>query len=125
MQAGKKAMSRQAFEQSFVCFYNGTYLLSRKCWKTHYDLTLELYNATAKSAFCISDYATLRTVITEIKRNVTSKLHLIHSYSLQIKLYKDKRMFEKAINKAIYVLSTLGETLNMTYRAIPFQGKLL
>ena len=118
-------MSRQAFEQSFTYFYNETFFPSRNCWKTYYDVALDLHNAAAKGAFCISDYATLRTVITETQRNVTTKMHLIHSYSLQIKPQKDKRMSEKAINKEIYMLSTLGETLNMTYRTIPFQRKLL
>ena len=80
---------------------------------THCDLTLDLHDATIKSAFYVSDYSTLKIVITETQRDVISKLHLIHSYYLQIKLYKDKIMFENAINKAIYILNTLGKTLNV------------
>ena len=101
MQAGKKAMPSNALEQSHECFCNGKHLLGRECWKNHYDLTLELHNLTAKSAFCVSDYATMNVIIEEISQNVASKLHKIQSCSLQIKQCIGKRRFEKAISSGI------------------------
>ena len=120
MKAGDKAMSSSAFDQSFNYFNNGLQLLSKESWRTHYDLTLELHNATAEASFCISDYAKMKEIIEEISENVTSKLHLIKSYSLQIQRYKDKRKFEKAISSAICILDYLDENVEINVQKVAF-----
>ena len=65
------------------------------------------------------------TIIKEIEENVTSKLHLIQCCSLQIRKYKDKRMFEKAISSAIYILDNLGENLDINPEPSAIQADML
>ena len=125
MQAGNKALTQTAFDQSFKYLNSGISILGEESWKTNYDLTLDLHNDTAKAAFCIADYDTMDSLIEEISDNVTTKLHLIKSCSLQIKQYKDVRKFEKAIKLAIRILDYLGESIEMNPDTATIQRNVL
>jgi len=109
--AGDKAMKSTAFHQSFEYFEAGRRLLGEDYWDKYYDLTLELHDKTAKSAYCVSSNEKMNAILDEISKHASSPLHLVKSYSLKIKYYNDGRRFEDAINIAIHFLALLGERI--------------
>ena len=111
LEAGEKSMASAAFSQAFEYLDFGTNMLNKDCWTTHYSLTLKLYDASAKNAYCISNYDKMNTLLDQVFKNVTCTFDVIKSYSLQIKRFNDKRMFEDAIKRGIYILNMMGEQI--------------
>ena len=109
--AGDRAMRSTAFPQAEEYFEAERRLLGQDCWDKYYDLTLELHDKAAKSAYCISDIDKMNEILDEISKNASSSLHLVKSNSLKIKYCNDGHRFEDAISIAVHFLALLGERI--------------
>ena len=90
-------------------------MLSVDCWESDYSLSLELHNTKAKSAYCILNHTSLSNCMEAILKNASSVLHTVQVYSLKIKHYNDKRMFQDSLDTAICILNKIGENINYSH----------
>ena len=112
IKAGDKAMKSTAFPQAFEYYYeSGMKLLGEECWDKYYDLSLNVHDKAAKSAYCISGYVQMNAILDDISKHASSSLHSVKSYSLKIKYFNDRRNFEDAVNIAVHFLELLGERI--------------
>jgi len=84
VRAGEKSLSLAAFETAHKYFDAGIKLLGKNCWKTHYSLTLKLYNNMGKSAFGMAKDSIMNEAIDVILTNVASSSDLVQVYSLKL-----------------------------------------
>jgi len=111
LQASKIAKSSTAFKLALEYVMSGIEFLSSNHWSSHYDLSLQLYNAAAEAAYCYKDYSCMVNNVLQIRKNASCMLHKVQSFSIQIRSYNDKRMHEEAVSTALNVLGKLGEQI--------------
>ena len=124
LQAGNRAITLTAFNQAFGYLEAGIEILGEKCWESNYDLSLKLYDAAAKSAYCISNYDSLESYIKAILKNATSTLDTVQTYSLQIRFYNDNRKFQDAFDTALCILNKIGENTNFTQSEVEIDAEI-
>jgi len=120
MQAGHKALVSVAFKQSFEYFATARHLLDGECWKSHYSLSLNIYDNYAKAAYCMEDYTSMHECLDEIRKKVACSLHLVPSFLLRIRLHNDNLKYEDAVSSAMCILKELGEEIDTSNQAMTF-----
>ena len=112
LQAGEKSMSMTAFKRAYYYSCNGIRFLSAGfCWDAQYDLSLKLYDLSAKAAYCVANYDRMNGFIDEISRNVTCTLDLVEPLSLRIRYFNDKRMYKDAVDSAAEIIDKIDENV--------------
>ena len=87
-------------------------MLSVDCWELDYNLSLELHNAKAKSAFCLLNDTSLSDCMEAILKNASSVLHTVQIHSLKIKYYSEKLKFQDSLGTAVCILNKIGENID-------------
>ena len=113
MTAGQKAMYSTAYRKAFKFLDAGINLLGPDSWSSEYELSLNLHDNAAKAAYCTGNDERLKARNDQISANATSSLHLVTSYSLQIKSYNDKFMWEESVRSAVKILKKIGEKIDL------------
>jgi len=111
LQAGKKAMSMSDFGLALSFFEHGSSFLCQNHWNDDYDLSLELFDCSAKCAYAIGDHMRLGEISKQVlsgARSFGDKLNVLyHSVSSLF----DASLMNEAIDKGFWVLSMLGINL--------------
>lgn len=109
LSAGIKAMALTAFKPASEYLSAGINVLGSDHWIKNYELTLQLYNAAAKAAYCSKDPLSLQSLTVDIFVQANSLQDKMHSYSLHIKVLFDTHKYQEMINVGLNVLNQLGE----------------
>ena len=109
LSGGIKAMSLTAFKPAFEYLTVGISILGTGYWTKDYALTLELYNATAKAAYCSKDPLSLQSLTVSIFGCANNLQDKMHSYALHIQVLYDTKKYQEMINVGFNILAQLGE----------------
>ena len=113
LQAGEKSMSMTAFKQAFHYSCNGIqFLCHTSCWDAQYDLSLKLYDLSAKAAYCVAEYTRMNEFIDEISSNVTRTIDLVQPLNLRIRYFNARRMYKDAIDVAAGMIEKIDKDVN-------------
>ncbi len=114
LEAGYKAMEMTDFVSALSFFeYRISYLKNN--WQLDYDLNLEFFNCCTKSAYAVGDHDKLKLCLDEVLafgRCFKDKLVVLY-YS--VSALCNSSVQNKAITKAVWILSMLGEDLRQTF----------
>lgn len=72
---------------------------------------LNLYEFAAKVAYCLANYSRMNELIQDIFHNVNLTLDLVQPYSLRIRFYNDKRMYDDALTTGLEILGKLENNI--------------
>ena len=107
--ASRKAAQSSAFKAaaSFLTF--GLSLLDDSHWRTHYDLSLALFNTCAEVCLCIADYERLEVIAGVVQQRARNFQDKLDSSVALICLYNSSERQQASIDLAIDLLKRLGE----------------
>ncbi len=106
--AGEKALESTAYHLAVNYFKISLKLLPKTAWKTHYETTLNLYNALIKGIYSLGNWTELEELIDEILSYSQTLPDQIFAYKVKIQAYIAQSKMQKAVKTALQVLSLLG-----------------
>ncbi|MBF0102012.1 MAG: AAA family ATPase [Desulfobacterales bacterium] len=106
--AGKRAKLSAAFETSLHFFKVGIELLPEDCWRTNYDLSLELYLQTAETYCLCGQFDQMEFILKLILSKVKSLLDQVKVYEIFIQSYIAQNKPLDAVKTALSILRQLG-----------------
>jgi predicted ATPase len=109
LHAGRKAAKSSTFRTASTYLNFGIRLLGRNCWKEHYRLTLELYNAAAEMELCISNFDGMNALLDAVFDNVRHPPDKQQAYATRIYALAVRDQQNEALETGKIVLSELGE----------------
>lgn len=114
--AGKRAMEMSDFSSALLFFNHGMTFLQGKHWVDQYDLSLELFNSTAKCALAIQDISRLTIVCAEVLKNARKSEDILYTSFISMCSLAHSRI-QQSIEYGFRVLKELGvECPNPTSR---------
>ena len=69
--AGRKASEASAFRSSSIYYRRSIDMMDKNCWKTDYELALQLHSACAEACFASGDYDAMQTNCDEVLSNAS------------------------------------------------------
>jgi predicted ATPase/tRNA A-37 threonylcarbamoyl transferase component Bud32 len=109
LKASKKAKLTSAFNESFSYIQNAITLLPENAWKEHYELTLDIYEEAAESAFLAGQFKDMHVYIEYILDKAQDLLSKVKPYEIRINAYKAENQLKMALATGLEVLEQLGE----------------
>ncbi|MEH2265587.1 trifunctional serine/threonine-protein kinase/ATP-binding protein/sensor histidine kinase [Nostoc sp.] len=106
--AGRKAKYATAYSAAIAYFTTGIELLEQDCWRSHYELTLTLHEATAEVAYLIGQFAEMEAIATITFKYGKTLLDKIPTYDTQIQAYLAQNRLTESIQTSLNVLNQLG-----------------
>jgi predicted ATPase/serine phosphatase RsbU (regulator of sigma subunit)/tRNA A-37 threonylcarbamoyl transferase component Bud32 len=106
--AGKKAKASAAYKSALDYFLAGRQLLSADSWQTQYDLTLDLYQEAAESAYITTDFDRMEELATPVLQQALTVLDKVKVYQVKILAHLAQSQFRQAVDMALSVLELLG-----------------
>ena len=108
LRAGQKAMSSSAFGTAASYLDLGIKCLGPRHWRDQYDLSLELFNASAEVEYCHGNYDKTESQVAQVFLNARSFEDKIQSYTTRVFALGAQQKFEEAIETGLHVLGELG-----------------
>ena len=108
LRAGQKAMSSSAFGTAASYLDLGIKCLGPRHWRDQYDLSLELFNASAEVEYCHGNYDKTESQVAQVFLNARSFEDKIQSYTTRVFALGAQQKFDEAIETGLYVLGELG-----------------
>lgn len=115
--AGNKAMEMSDFLSAYTYFDNGITFLPKKHWAEHYTLSLNMFDNAAKCALAIGNHISFTYVSEKIltfAQSFEDKLGILFLTITALSRHKPL----KAVEKAMSVLSFLGEKFAGSYTEV-------
>ncbi|MEY3218804.1 MAG: hypothetical protein RIT27_161 [Pseudomonadota bacterium] len=106
--AGKTAKSAAAYEPALSYLKQGLNLLETDSWKTHYELSLNLFVEAAEAAFLNANYSQMNDWATEVLIHSKNILDQVKVYEIQIQAFMAQNLPLEAIALSLKVLALLG-----------------
>eukprot|EP00986_Skeletonema_menzelii_P013040 scaffold7396_cov127-Skeletonema_menzelii.AAC.3 len=123
LKAGKKAMEMSDFKAASSYLRHGISFLLEHHWKDNYDLSLELFELSAKCALTNGDHNRVKLLVEEVSNNAQSfedKLEIM--YTCTRSLLTASHVGE-ALTKGLFVLKELGIVLSGDLEALLMETK--
>jgi len=116
LRAGTKAVAVPDFAGAAMYAENGIALLSDTCWKTQYDLSLQLHEIAVLSHFSnrTGDQALLTNRINTVFERARTFSDKFNTHRIWTRLLSLSN-FPRAIEESLLALEQLGEPLNLSY----------
>ncbi|MEH1872014.1 ATP-binding sensor histidine kinase [Nostoc sp.] len=111
LQAGVKARNSTAYAAARVYLQTGINLLETNCWQDQYDLTLNLYVASAEAAYLNGDFAGMEQQATLVLQQALTIFDKVKIYEIQIAALVARSQILAAIAVGREVLAKLGVEL--------------
>ncbi|MDJ1182472.1 trifunctional serine/threonine-protein kinase/ATP-binding protein/sensor histidine kinase [Roseofilum casamattae] len=124
LQAGLKAKSSVAYEPALKYFQTGLNLLSDDCWQTQYELALNLYTESAKTALICGQYARMEQQSEIVLQNGRTVLDRVEMYDVRIQAQMARAKPAIAIQIAFAALNLLEIALPETPTPADIQHEL-
>ncbi len=112
LQAGCKAAKSSTFRVASTYLNFGIDLLGSNCWRDHYVLSLEIYNAAAEMALCTADFIRMEELLNAVFDNIHNFHDKLQAYATQIYSLAIRDQQPRAIEVGQAVLKDLGETFS-------------
>jgi len=109
--ASKRAKASAAYEPAYRYLNIGIQLLEKDCWKTNYDLTLNLYIEGAEASFLIAKFEEMEHLIDVVIRHAKGVLDKVKVYEIRIQAYMAQNHPMKGVKTAYEILRMLGVRL--------------
>jgi len=108
LKAGGKARKSTAYAAAMVYLQTGINLLRDNCWENQYKLTLNLYVATAESAYLNGDIDLMEQMASQVLQNAQTILDKVKIYEIQISARTAQNKMLEAIAVGRNALLQLG-----------------
>jgi predicted ATPase/signal transduction histidine kinase len=82
--AGKKARNSTAYAAANIYFQTGIELLGANCWKTQYQLSLDLHVAAVEAAYLAGNLAQMEEIADVVLQSARTILDKVEIYRIQI-----------------------------------------
>ncbi|MFB2891761.1 AAA family ATPase [Aerosakkonemataceae cyanobacterium BLCC-F50] len=106
--AAKKARLATAYEAEFQYLTVGINLLGKDCWRTQYNLTLEIHELTAENVYLRGKFSELEQLEQKLLTQARTELDKVKTYEIKIQACIAKNHLLEAINIGLEVLELLG-----------------
>ncbi|MEG4178590.1 AAA family ATPase, partial [Microcoleus sp. S13_C3] len=111
LEAGGKARSSTAYAAAMVYLQTGINLLTANCWKSQYELTLNLYIAATEVAYLNGDFDGMEQIAAMVLQEAQTILDKVKIYEIQIATHTAQSQMLEAIAVASDALLQLGVEL--------------
>ncbi|MBI1904636.1 MAG: AAA family ATPase [Rhodocyclales bacterium] len=108
LKAGRRAKESAAFDSALDYLRTGLRLLPADCWRSCYELALELHLAATEVANIKMDFGLMDGLIRTIDEQAHSLLEKVRTYEIRIQSEVARNRFGEALGTAVEVLSLLG-----------------
>ncbi|MEG4503386.1 AAA family ATPase [Microcoleus sp. F6_B4] len=108
LQAGVKARNSTAYAAARVYLQTGIELLTANCWQHQYELTLNLYVASAEVAYLNGDFEEMEQQAAVVLRSAQTILDRVKIYEIQISALTAQSQMLEAISVGKNALVELG-----------------
>ncbi len=109
--AGQKAKAATAYGASVNYLKEGLKCLSKDCWQTNYELTLNLYVEIVEVEFLHANFEQTKKLAQMILQQAKTLLDKLKVYEVLIQFYMAKNEIKAALDTALQVLEMLGVNL--------------
>ncbi|MEA5621564.1 AAA family ATPase [Nostoc sp. UHCC 0251] len=109
--AGRKAIAATAYTAAIEYLKLGMELLTADSWRSQYDLTLALYEDTAKAEYLNTNFEQAIKLTDLILQQTTQMLDRIKTYELKVQIYIAQDQQVKAIETGLKALEQLKISL--------------
>jgi predicted ATPase/signal transduction histidine kinase/tRNA A-37 threonylcarbamoyl transferase component Bud32 len=107
-QAGVKARNSTAYAVARIYLQTGLTLLPINCWQEQYELTLNLYVASAEVAYLNGDFAEMEQMAALVLQSAQTILDRVQIYQIQISALTAQSQMLEAISVGKNALLELG-----------------
>ncbi|MDM8565648.1 AAA family ATPase [Candidatus Halobeggiatoa sp. HSG11] len=108
LQAAQKAKATAAYQPAYDYAQKGISLLEDNAWQTEYDLTLQLYNFAAETAYLNGDFEQMEVFAEIIIQQTNTVLDKVKIYEIKIQACVSQVNQSGAIDNALIILKLLG-----------------
>lgn len=110
LQVGDKVALSSSFAGPWAIGYmeQGIQLLGFRHWRDQYDLSLSLYNAAARLAYCQDNHSRVSELVEEVRLNARSFMDQVDAYVTAIYSLGASGDPDQAMEVGFYVLEELG-----------------
>jgi predicted ATPase len=119
LQAGCKAAKSSTFRVASTYLNFGINLLGSNCWREHYVLSLEIYNAAAEMALCTADFTRMEELLNAVFDNIHNLHDKLQAYATQMYSLAIRDQQPRAIEVGQAVLKDLGESFSERHTQRP------
>ena len=106
--AAKKAKASTAYTAATQYLTMGRKLLDSQCWKTHYQLTLELHDIGAEVAYLGGDFSQMEELIAVVLKQANTLLDKVKVYEVKIQAWIAQNQPVEAEKVVLNVVKLLG-----------------
>ncbi len=106
--AAEKARNATAYASAMGFVQTGLKLLSTNCWQTQYELTLNLYVATAEISYLNGEFESLEKVAVTVLQKAQTILDQVKIYQIQISALTSQSHMSEAMAVGENALRQLG-----------------
>ncbi|MEG5136808.1 MULTISPECIES: AAA family ATPase [unclassified Microcoleus] len=114
LEAGRKAINSTAYAAARVYLQTGIELLTANCWQSQYELTLNLYVASAETAYLNADFDGMEEMAALVLEKAQTILDKVKIYEISIAAQTAQGKLLEAIAVGRDVLGQLGVELPAT-----------
>jgi predicted ATPase len=104
---GRKAKTSTAYAAAMVYLQTAMGLLTTDCWQNHYELTLNIYMATAEAEYLNLNFEQSLNLAEIAMQTATNLLDKVKIYELQMQIYIAKLEMVTAVDIGLEVLEKL------------------
>jgi PAS domain S-box-containing protein len=109
--ASKRAKASAAYEPAYRYLNIGIKLLDQNCWRTDYDLALNLYIESSEASFLIAKFDEMEHLINVVIKHAKGVLDKVKVYEIRIQAYMAQNHPMKGVKTAYEILRMLGVRL--------------
>ncbi|MFN6472292.1 MAG: AAA family ATPase [Nostoc sp. SerVER01] len=130
LQAGQKARAATAYAAAYHYSTTGIALLNfsqsqdEYCWQTHYNLTLELHELAAETAYLSGDFGQMDQWIDIVMQEAKTSVDKMKVYAVKIQAYMAQIKKLEAVKIGLEALQLLGVTIPQAPEASDIQQAL-
>nr|CAA6817146.1 MAG: Adenylate cyclase (EC [uncultured Thiotrichaceae bacterium] len=106
--AGRMTYQRLAFSTASSQLEVAAQFLPDNCWKTDYQLSLDIFMLQAECAYALEQTAEFEKISSHILENVTSAIDTARIQSLRIRRLLTETKYDEAVDVTINVVKSLG-----------------
>ncbi|HAX86295.1 MAG TPA: hypothetical protein DCY91_08500, partial [Cyanobacteria bacterium UBA11370] len=115
LEAGKKAKASTAYAAALTQYFTpGIEVLPGDSWKTHYDLTFNLYREKSECEYLCGNFDKAEELFNLILNQAKSNLDRAEIHNIRFALYDNRGQYVEALRLTSEALKTFGISLPTT-----------
>ncbi|MBW4618855.1 MAG: AAA family ATPase [Cyanosarcina radialis HA8281-LM2] len=106
--AGNKAIRSAAYGSALKYLQVGQELIPKNSWVNYYELTLNLFNSAAESAYLTGDFERMDNLVRVILKEAVTLLDRVKAYEIEIRAYIAQNNLLQAATTGLRLLKLWG-----------------